>query len=298
KAESHGQRHRNGKSHKQGRAPFPEPNQRNQHNQSDRLVERVHEEVNVLFHLARLIGSANNHQVVREELFDRAKFFVDVFAKKSDLLTRAKEKSDSNGAMAGPHTVFIAGRIEIKEAQRRLVGAANVHQIAQVDRTAVRRGTNNDIADCFGGSERAGRVDDDVFRAGFDASTWHGDVTSWQQGLRFRRLQAISGEPLLRVVEIDLLGNDARTLVLGGLRCPNQGSSKKVGEIVQFAIAVLVTCGSRQLLFGFLHIAHKYGAPGIRMKFRCLQVRLYEGCNIPADLCIALRRSSIDADAT
>ncbi len=64
-AERHGQRDRNGERHQQRRAPLPKADQRHEHHQHDRLVQALHEQVDVLLHLPRLVRGASEDQILR-----------------------------------------------------------------------------------------------------------------------------------------------------------------------------------------------------------------------------------------
>ena len=69
--ERHRQRDRNRNRHQQRRPPLPEPNQRNDHHQRDRFVQRIHEKVHVLAHLSGLVGRLGDNQVRRQQGFGR-----------------------------------------------------------------------------------------------------------------------------------------------------------------------------------------------------------------------------------
>ena len=102
--ERHRERDRNSQRHQQRRSPFPESDQRHQHDECDRFVQASHEEVNVLVHLPRLIRCAGQGQIGRQL---RAQFFklgIDRLAKVADLLPgphlNGKRDRPAPGAMS------------------------------------------------------------------------------------------------------------------------------------------------------------------------------------------------------
>src|SRR3954462_31606 len=82
-AEREGERDR--EREQERRAPLPEPDQANEYDDRDGLVEADQEEVDLLLHLARLIGGAGEDQVFRKRGPDAGQLGVDVRAEVGDL---------------------------------------------------------------------------------------------------------------------------------------------------------------------------------------------------------------------
>ena len=85
-AEGHCQGDGDGDGHQHRGAPLPKAEPRHQHHQHDRLVERIHEQAEVLFHLQRLVGGAGDDQVLGKILLHRRELGVDAAAEGVDLL--------------------------------------------------------------------------------------------------------------------------------------------------------------------------------------------------------------------
>ena len=85
-AEGEGERDGNRDRHQHGGAPFPESDERDDDDERDRFVERVHEEIDVFFDLARLVGGVGDDQVGGEKLARFFQFFFDVLGEFCDLL--------------------------------------------------------------------------------------------------------------------------------------------------------------------------------------------------------------------
>jgi hypothetical protein len=75
--------------HQQRRAPLPEADERHDDDERDRLVEAAHEEVDALFHLARLIRGAREDQVGRQLCLQLLEGGIHLLAEVADLLRRA-----------------------------------------------------------------------------------------------------------------------------------------------------------------------------------------------------------------
>ncbi len=97
------QRDRNRDRHQQRRAPLPEADQRDDHYQTDRFVQRVHEEVDLLFHLYRLVGGVDHHQVVGQVLLHAVQLLGHVPAEEIDLLAVAHVDSRAVTARLRTH---------------------------------------------------------------------------------------------------------------------------------------------------------------------------------------------------
>jgi hypothetical protein len=59
-AEGHRKGDGDGNRHEQRGAPFPESNQRDDHHQANGFVQSIHEQVDLLLHLDRLVGGVDH----------------------------------------------------------------------------------------------------------------------------------------------------------------------------------------------------------------------------------------------
>ena len=101
-AEGQGERDRHRNRHQHGGAPLPETDERDDDDESDRFVKRVHEEIDVFFDLARLIGSMGDDQVGGKKLARFFQLFFDVLGEFCDLLGIAHLHGQADGAGAMP----------------------------------------------------------------------------------------------------------------------------------------------------------------------------------------------------
>ena len=133
RAKRHRQGDGDGDRHQHCRTPLPESEPRNQHHQRDRLVERIHEQADVFFHLQRLVRGARDDQILGKILLHRRKLGVDAFAECVDLLAILHLDSNRYGAAATPVPVLICPGQVVQIFRRALVAAGNIDQVAQID---------------------------------------------------------------------------------------------------------------------------------------------------------------------
>jgi hypothetical protein len=194
--ERHRQRDRNRERHQQRRAPFPEADERHDDDERDRLVEAAHEQVDAFLHLARLIGRAREHQVVRKlrpELVERR---VHLHAEVADLLGGAHLDGQRHRARAAPRAVGFAVAVVVDEVRRALVAALHRGDVAQVERLVVAR-RHQHVADLALVLEFTRGIDEQVLVARLDDAARHGDVAGAEDVVERARLDTVGRETLL-----------------------------------------------------------------------------------------------------
>src|SRR5262249_4298792 len=67
-AEGHGQSDGNRDRHQQGRSPLPKADERDDDHQDNGFFQRAHEQVEILLYMQRLVGGADDHQVVQQAI--------------------------------------------------------------------------------------------------------------------------------------------------------------------------------------------------------------------------------------
>jgi len=205
--ERHGERDRDRERQEERRPPLPEADQRDEHDEDDRLDQRHHEQVHVVPDLLGLVRRAMQLEPLGQEPLHRGELAIDVALEVRDL--RAGPHVDRERDRARP---LAAGPDEVRqEAGRALVVAADVDQIAQVDRRPRGAGRHRDPADLVLVDELPGGVDRDVLAADLDHAAGRGDVARGDR----RGCDGVRGEALLRVLEVDALGQDAHARDLG-----------------------------------------------------------------------------------
>src|SRR5262249_2901969 len=157
-----------------------------EHDESDGFIEGIHEEVDVFFYLLWLIRGADDHQVRRKKPANRRELLVDVFSKLGNLLSRAHEDGDGHCAASMPPSICVPRGIEIEEARGRLVTAADIHQVPQINRTSRSRCPDDDVTNGCRRLEGAGWIHDDVLLAcNLDRASRQCDVSRLQKVLKF-----------------------------------------------------------------------------------------------------------------
>ena len=121
----------------------------------------------------------------------------------------------------------------IQERRRALVGARDVDQVAQVDRAVRRRDADDHVADGGRVGEEAGRIDGQVLRADFERAGGQRDVLRVEDVLQLRGIVSVLRQPLLRVVEINLLLQHAGARDRGRFRHALHGALDQVGVVVE-----------------------------------------------------------------
>src|SRR5262249_54808594 len=152
--ECHRERDGHGERHQQRRTPLPEPDKGDHYHQADGLVKRLHEEIDVFFHLQRLVGGTSDDQVGWQSGAHLFHLLVYRLAELLNLLPGSHVNGDRDCAVTVRLAIFIRGCVEVQEIRRTLITAGDVHQIAKADgRSRLRAGKN--VADRLGVVELA-----------------------------------------------------------------------------------------------------------------------------------------------
>ena len=169
-AEGHGQGDGDGNRHQYGRAPLPKADQRDQHNQNDRLIQGVHEQADVLFDLQRLIGGPGNDQILGQVLLDRSQLLINTSAEGVNLLAILHLDRHGNRPAAMPTAVWRLPTEVVQVTRGTLVRARNINQVAQINRTVGGGGRHSDnyVANLLLILKFPRRIDQNVLRADFE----------------------------------------------------------------------------------------------------------------------------------
>ena len=215
---SHSERQRQGQRnrsrHQHGRAPVPEPDQRDDHHEADRLIETAHQQADKFLHLLWLVRRSLDDQVRRQLRPHLGQRLVHGLAELENLLSRSHLHGQRDGAIAVPFSIRVARRQIVRIPLRRLVATRDLHQITQMHRDARGRGPDQHVADLLRVLEFGRCIDADVLRLRLDDASGGGHIAGRQHVLDLRGLQVERGEPVVRVIEVDLLGEHPRALDL------------------------------------------------------------------------------------
>ena len=196
---------RNRQRHENRGTPAPEAEPGDHDDQHNRLPEALHEKVDVLRHLPRLIGGPGQNEVGRQQPLHLFHSFVDQLAEYSDLLSLAHLNRQSDRARRYPASSVRSPRIVIQIRRRALVFALYFANVAEIDRSAARRRSHGDTADFFDRAKLARRDNRDVSSLRVHLAARGRDVSLAQRLHKGGGRKSISGEPVLRIREIHAL---------------------------------------------------------------------------------------------
>jgi len=265
------ERERDGEREQERRAPLPEPDQADEYDDRDRLVEADEEQVDLLLDLARLIGGAGQDQVFRKRGPDAGELRVDVGAEVGDLAAglHLHRHGDRAGALPGPGRV--APGMEVEVARWVFVTAAHVGEVAQVIGRAAPRCRHQQIGDLLFALQFAADVDDhpSSLRAGHAAGGLY--VLGEDRLLQHLLRHAGGGESLLRVVEVDALVEHARARHPGDFRRDLDAFGDLIGEVVELSQAVSRAGDPLQLFARLLRLLEDRGLPKVGVQPAAVQ---------------------------
>src|SRR5208282_2376331 len=196
-----------------------------------------------------------------------------------------------------PISVRLARDQVVQVPGGRLIGTGYVHKIAQIKRCSSGRRCQEHVAYIFRAFELCGCVNQDISRLGLDDSTWSRHIPRVQDVFDLRRLQLQRCQPCVRVLQIDLFGQNAHTLDLRYLWYTLQRALDQVGEVIQLSIRIAVVSYFRDAFLSGLRVANDNRTPGVGMKVVLLELLLDELLSIRADFVIRLRRRKVDSGA-
>src|SRR6185503_12461356 len=127
------------------------------------------------------------------------------------------------------------------------------------------------------GAELAAGVDAHVLVADLEHAAGKGDVARFQDVRELGGLDAIGGEPLLRIVDVDLLGQDPGEVDLGHDGHGEQRALDEVGVVLQLAVAVAVAGGRAQAGLDLAGVTDDEGPPEVRVQLGGAQALADEG---------------------
>src|SRR6266404_1482048 len=201
--EGHGECDGYRQGHDERESPLPEANERDDHDQDDRFVQRPQKKVDVFLYLQRLVGGVYGDEISREDAMQLCQFRVHGLAELGDLLLIAHINGDGNGSTAAPLSVGVPPCVVVQVIRRALVSATYINEVAQVDGSASRRCRHNTVADCLGAFELPGRSQRDLALSRLEDSAGRDDIVGLNQFGQIGRLQSVGGEPILREFQVN-----------------------------------------------------------------------------------------------
>src|SRR5439155_687596 len=151
----------------------------------------------------------------------------------------------------------------------------------------------------------AGRIDRDTLVFKFELAAGHGDIACLKNIGEYLRLEAVGRQALLRIEEINLLGQDTRSNhfgdeggAVGGAGRGEQRLLHGVGKIIHLPVTVLFTGNGNQLDWNFGGVTNHEGLPSVGMHIHCPIALGEEGVKEIERGLVVYRGLAIDADKT
>ena len=306
---SHAERHQQGQryrdSHQERRPPFPKTDERNDHHQDNRLVKTVHEQLNIFLDLLWLVAGASDDQIFRQTHLEVGEGGIDSLREAVDLLPRTHLNAEDNGTCPLPAALAVAPRVVAQIPGRAIVSANGIDEIVQIEGRSVRRDAHSDISDFMLAAKFAGRIDRDTLVFKFELAAGHGDIACLKNIGEDLRLEAVGRQALLRIEEINLLGQDTRSNhfgdeggAVGGAGRGEQRLLHGVGKIIHLPVTVLFTGNGNQLDWNFGGVTNHEGLPSVGMHIHCPIALGEEGVKEIERGLVVYRGLAIDADKT
>src|SRR5262249_53541049 len=134
-------------------------------------------------------------------------FFIHTLAELRNLLPIAHLDGERYGAAAMRSAVFITPGEIVQVASGTFVSAADVHQIAKVNRRVGRTGggTDDDVPNGSRIFELAGRIESYVFAIDLQLATGKSCIARRKRSAQIRGLHSVFGQLLLGIIQIDAL---------------------------------------------------------------------------------------------
>ena len=294
--ERHRQRDRDGQRHQDGRAPLPESHQGHQDHEDDGLVQRVHEQGDVFLHLARLVRGPRQDEVGGELGPEPRQRAVHGAAEVGDLLARPHLDGEGDRGAPVPGAGGVLPVVVVQEARRALIAARDLDEIAQVDGVAGGVGGHDHAADLVLALELPRRVEGHIGVLEREDPARQGGVARPEDGLDGGGLDAVRGELGLRVLEEDLLGEDARALDRRHLRDLLQRALDQVGDVVELAVGVPGTGDLAEPGLGVLRIPDHHRRPAVRVESGSAEAVAGELAHGPEEGRVVQRRRRVEPD--
>src|SRR6266853_4335592 len=170
--------------------------------------------MNVLLNLQWLIGGVRDDEVCRKNLFELCKFLIDRLTEVRDLLLIAHVDRQSDGAATLPLSSGVLPRVIVQICGGSLIAGENLDQVPQINGSSSRSLSDSDFPNCVSAFELAGGIDNDLSLARLECASRRNNVARAQYLSEGCRLKSVLGESVLRIFQVDHLGQQASPLHL------------------------------------------------------------------------------------
>src|SRR5258708_27842728 len=163
-------------------------------------------------------------EIRRENLFKLCKFLIDRLTEVRDLLLIAHIDRQGDCTAALPLSSGVLPRVIVQIGGRSLIAWKNLDQIPQINGSSIRGLSDSNFPNCFSAFELAGGIDNDLSLACLECTSRRNNVASAQDFSESCRLKSVLSESILRIFQVDDLGQQASPLHFRGLWWPLHGS--------------------------------------------------------------------------
>src|SRR5208282_4510658 len=144
----------------------------------------------------------------------------------------------------------------------------------------------------------SGGIDDQVVRADVELTGGQRDVLRAENILELGRIVAILRQALLRVIEVNLLRQDARARNLRGFRDALQRALQQFGVIVEVAIGILCARDGLKSRVCVGRVANDGRVPGVGVNLGAVKVFPDQLLATPANGLVVDRCAGVEANVT
>src|SRR6266403_3746101 len=168
--------------------------------------------MNVLLDLQGLIRGMGDDEIRRKNLFKLSKFLIDRLTEVCDLLLIAHVDRQGDCTATLPLFSGVLPRVIVQIGGGSLIAGENLDQVPQINRSSSRGLSDSNFPNCFSAFELAGGIDDDLSLARLECTSRRNNVASAQDLSESCRLKSVLGESVLRIFQIDHLGQKTSPL--------------------------------------------------------------------------------------
>src|SRR6266704_826671 len=252
--------------------------------------------MNVLLNLQWLIGGVRNDEVRRKNLFKLCKFLIDRLTEVRDLLLIAHVDRQGDCTAALPLSSGVLPRVVVQISGGSLIAGKNLDQVPEIHRSSGRSLGYRDTPNCVSAFELTRGIDNDLSLVGLERASRRNDVSGAQDLPESCGLESVLSQVVLRIFQIDHLGQQASPLHFRGLWRALHGSPNQIRKVIEIGVAILVARDISQLGANITRIADDDWRPTVRMQIRPLQLFLKECFYEAMDARIIFVRNTIDSN--
>src|SRR6266851_3328927 len=151
-------------------------------------------------------------EIRRKNLFELCKFLIDRLTEVCDLLLIAHIDRQGDCTATLPLSSGVLPRVIVQIGGGSLIAGENLDQIPQINGSSSRGLSDSNFPNCVSAFELTGGIDNDLSLVGLERTSGRNNVARAQDFSESCRLEAVLGESVLRIFQVDHLGQQASPL--------------------------------------------------------------------------------------